>query len=117
MFLSVTPSGVLAQQARGVVVGMVTDTAGRPVAYARIVVVGTDYDTTASQDGRYTLLGVPIGVHHLRALFLGYRPAERDSVRVTANDTTWVNFQLRRGQNCDIDCNPIILPAPPKKPR
>ncbi len=115
--LPVMPSDLLAQRVRGVVAGVVTDTAGQPIAYARIVVVGTDRDTTAAQHGHYMLPNVPVGVHKLRALFLGYRPSERDSIRVSANDTTWINFRLRRGENCDLDCNPIILPAPPKKPR
>ena len=108
---------VLTAQGTGVVAGMVTDSAGNPVAYARIAIVGTDRNTAAGQDGRYALAGLPTGIYKVRAGFIGYRLTDRDSVRVTAGDTTRLNFQLRRGQNCDLDCSPVVVPArPPKSP-
>jgi hypothetical protein len=100
-------------QGRGVIVGVVTDTAGTPIAYARIAIVGTDRTTAAAQNGRYLLADVPAGTYKIRAAFIGYRPTDRDSIRVTANDTTRLDLQLRRGRNCDLDCSPVVVPARP----
>ena len=114
VILLLMPLGAAAQR-RGVVAGVVTDTAGRPIAYARVTIVGTDRNTAAAQDGRYLLADIPTGAYKIRALFIGYRPTERDSVRVVADDTTRLDFQLRRGRNCDLDCSPVVVPARPPK--
>ena len=117
VILLLTAPSAAPAQGRGILAGVVTDTAGAPIAYARVAIVGTDRNTAAAQDGRYTLAGIPTGMYKVRAAFIGYRVTDRDSVRVAAGDTTRVDFQLRRGQNCDLDCSPVLVPARPPRSR
>jgi TonB-linked SusC/RagA family outer membrane protein len=84
-----------AAQGSGTVVGRVTEAATqRPVAGARVTVVGSQRSTVTGPDGRYTLGGVPEGTRQLRAAVLGYATGER-SVTVAAGGTATADFALR----------------------
>lgn len=110
------PAAARAQGAPPAVIGVVTDTLGRPIQHARVVVVGVNDTVVTAADGRYSFPNLPAGRYTMRAMFLGYLREQRDSVRVVAGTSTRVDFRLRQS-NCDLDCNPIILPAPTKKPQ
>lgn len=114
--LLVTASTTLtAQRPTPVLAGVVTDTAGRAIPYARVTVVGTSDTARANSDGRYTFNRLTEGRYTVRAQALGYLQSEQDSVSIVSDRTANVDFRLRR-VTCDLDCNPVIVPAPPKKP-
>src|SRR5258705_28117 len=52
----------------GTVFGAVTE---RPVAGVRLQVLGTVVSATSGQDGKYTIRGVPVGTHTIRASAIG----------------------------------------------
>jgi hypothetical protein len=105
-----------AQNPTPILAGVVTDTAGRAIPHARVTILGTSDTALTNSDGRYAFNKLREGRHTVRAQALGYLQREQDSVSIIPNKTANVDFRLRR-VTCDIDCNPIIVPAPPKKPR
>ena len=79
----------------GTITGHVTDsTSGAPVANARVIVVGTALSVSTDSRGAYMIASVPAGSYTVRALFIGYKPAEKTGVRVTANATVTLDFKL-----------------------
>ena len=105
-----------AQDTTGAIAGTVRDSTGRPIGYARVDLVGTSHMAQAARDGSYQLTDLRPGIYRLRVRFLGYRPTQRDSLQVRGGETTQIDLVLRRGENCDLDCNPVIMPAPTKRP-
>jgi outer membrane receptor protein involved in Fe transport len=77
----------------GVVRGDVSDAAGRPVAAARVVVVGSTLGTESRADGTFELRAVPAGTRTLRAQRIGYH-AGTETLDVRAGATLTVHFVL-----------------------
>jgi len=67
-------SEVDAQGGRGVIRGIVRDSAGAAVPFAEIALVGSESRTMADAFGRFRLTNVPFGEVELRVRRLGYRP-------------------------------------------
>lgn len=80
-------------QGTGQITGVVTGTAGAPVAGARVVVVGTTRAANTGPDGRYTIPGVPAGTQQVRVEQLGFAGQTR-AVTVAAGLAATANFQL-----------------------
>jgi len=99
--LLAVPSAALGQ-ATGVVSGAVTDSAGAPLAGARVIAAGLA--TGTGQTGRFTLGGIAAGTHTVRARLLGYRQLEQ-AVTVTSGQTTTLNFRLVR---VPVELDPVI---------
>lgn len=92
-------SGSLFAGNTGKIVGKVTDkTTGEILFGVNILVVGTTRGATTDLDGKYTIIGIPIGAYSLRASQIGYSPVEVSDVRVGADETTSQNFQLSAGE-------------------
>ncbi len=60
----------------GSITGMVTDETNDPLSGANIVILGTDIGTAAREDGKFTLINIPIGVYTLKASFIGFIESE-----------------------------------------
>lgn len=90
---TITMAARLAAQT-GQVTGLVSDSlTGHPVGAAEVTVVGTRLGARTSDDGRYTLVGVPIGDHVVEARRLGYLLGRR-RVQVPAEGTVNSDFRL-----------------------
>jgi Carboxypeptidase regulatory-like domain len=86
----------LTAQAQGpLLVGHVTDSAGSPLGSASVLVHGTAYQAMTDSMGRFEFATLPVGVISVRALFIGYRSHQIDSVRVAQGRTAQADFQLR----------------------
>lgn len=83
-----------AQSPSGSVTGVVSDTAGSPLAGAEISAVGAPFRARASNDGTFALGGIPFGPLTLEARRLGFRP-ETLAVAVSSASATTVRFRLR----------------------
>ena len=92
--LTVLPAAPLAAQT-GVVRGVVTDSAGRPIRGVEVFAIRTDRTTRTDAQGRYTLTRVPWGQSVLMARLPGYRPSER---AVTIGDSGEATLNLRLGR-------------------
>ena len=85
----------VAQGQSGRITGTVTDSAqGNPVNGVTVSIPGTNYGTTTADNGRYTLGAVPPGTYTLELRRLGYAPARRTGVVVTADQTTTADFAI-----------------------
>ncbi|HEX6791662.1 MAG TPA: von Willebrand factor type A domain-containing protein [Candidatus Krumholzibacteria bacterium] len=78
----------------GKVQGRVTKADGNPLAYANVILVGTTMGAMTTQDGRFAIMNVPAGTYTLRAMMMGFKALEKDSVVVTAGTTVEVDFKM-----------------------
>jgi TonB-linked SusC/RagA family outer membrane protein len=98
-----------AQAARqGTITGRVTDVvSGAPVEAAQIRVLGTTLGAVADNDGRYTIRGVPVGTHELRALRVGYSEQKR-AIAVEGGATATADFTMRA---VSVQLAPVVTTA------
>ena len=93
-FLLILPSFVLAGTV-GKIQGKVTDLqSGEPLIGANILVVGSSSGAATDVNGEYTIQNLNAGVYQLKASFIGYQAITVSNVRVNADLTTEINFQL-----------------------
>jgi iron complex outermembrane receptor protein len=76
------------------VAGSVTDSAGAPVADARLTLVELGRTTTTGVEGRFSFVGVNPGRYHLSVSAIGYAP-RIEPVTVADEDVT-LQFALKR---------------------
>jgi hypothetical protein len=79
----------------GTLEGRVTDDGGKPVAHAKVEVIGTEYAAVTDENGRYRLSGVPAGDYQLHAYTTGYYQLSPVNVTVVANKTAAVDLSVR----------------------
>ncbi len=79
----------------GVVRGMVTDTAGRPLEGVEVLSVNARRSVRTGRDGRFILAKLPFGQQLLMARLPGYQPADK-AVNMLDNNAPEVSFRLRR---------------------
>src|SRR3954464_5342169 len=80
--------------AQGTVTGRITSEANTPLADARVIVVGGTQSAVTSEDGKFTLRGVPPGSVDLQALHVGFQSQKR-SVTVTTGGTVTMDFVMK----------------------
>lgn len=86
------PAVLVAQTGR--ISGRVTDAAsGKPLAGARVSIVGTTLLTGTSNDGQYVFNNVPAGARDVRVASIGFA-VQRKSVTLTAGQSLTVDFGL-----------------------
>ncbi|MDZ7268977.1 MAG: TonB-dependent receptor [candidate division KSB1 bacterium] len=79
----------------GKIAGKVTDRkSGEPLPGVTIVVAGTRLGTVTDHEGKFIILQVPPGIHTVRASLIGYQEMVYESVRVSIDLTTPLDFQL-----------------------
>jgi len=79
----------------GKVTGKVVDAAtGEALVGANVVIVGTMLGAVTDVEGKFTIIGVPIGVYQIRASMVGYQEVVRNDVKVSADQTTSIEYKL-----------------------
>lgn len=80
----------------GSITGIVTanDSSKTPLAYANVIVVGTNLGAMSLADGSFTIPGVPPGKYTVKALMMGYKALEKKNVVVKAGAVVTVGFRL-----------------------
>jgi iron complex outermembrane recepter protein len=91
LILLFTSAQAFAQQ--GTVQGTVTDADNNPLPGANVILVGQNIGTSTNVDGEFSF-SAPAGTYTLQTSFLGFQ-TYRESVTVTAGQTTTVNITLR----------------------
>ncbi|MEO7502527.1 MAG: SusC/RagA family TonB-linked outer membrane protein [Gemmatimonadaceae bacterium] len=87
--------GILTAQGTGTITGVLKDSeTDRPIVRGRVTIVGTALSVPTSDNGAYTIRGVPAGRVEVRAYSLGHE-SERQTVSVATDQATQVNFSLR----------------------
>jgi len=77
----------------GTVTGTVISLSGEPLGYASVMIVGTTIGAATSPDGKFTIVGVPVGRRTVRALLMGYGKTE-STVVVRAGEAVTVDFRM-----------------------
>ncbi len=99
--LLAAPAFVFAQNT-GKIYGVVTDAdTGDTLPGASVVVTGTSLGTITDVDGKYFIIGVPVGAYDVQASFVGYQTATRAGVDVSTGYSQEVNFSLAAGVELD----------------
>jgi TonB-dependent SusC/RagA subfamily outer membrane receptor len=94
--MSVAPNALDAQGGTGTVRGRVTDaTSTAPVPGAQVFIVGTRLGGVTGADGSYSFGGVPAGTHTIRIRAIGFKPAERNNVSVSAGSSVQIDFPVQ----------------------
>ena len=86
--LLLAQSGKISGQVRG-------GDSGEALPGANVVISGTNIGAATDVDGFYTILNVPPGTYALQTSFIGYAKMTISDVRVSINQTTTINFDLK----------------------
>jgi Ca-activated chloride channel family protein len=78
----------------GTIHGKVTKADGSPIPYANVILVGTTIGAMTLADGSFTITAIPPGTYTVRAMMMGFKAVEKDSVTVAAETTTNLDFRL-----------------------
>jgi iron complex outermembrane receptor protein len=107
--LCLIPVGVLSAQAgTGSIRGVVKDSAtGRPVAEARVQLMGTQWYALTSPSGEFRVPGIANGIYSLRVVAVGYGSVERDGIDVEGSEETITLALARRA----VDLPGIVVTA------
>jgi hypothetical protein len=93
VFLSV--SSPLLAQGTGTIKGRIIDKkTQQPLGFANVVIVGTSKGAMSLDNGEFTIQGVPVGTHKVKAMMMGYKTIEEPTVVVNANQVTDLRFEL-----------------------
>jgi TonB-dependent SusC/RagA subfamily outer membrane receptor len=85
--LAFAAPGAASAQATGTLAGRIIDGgSGATIEAAQVYLVGLNLGALSAANGRYLIVGVPVGTHELRVERLGYASATRQ-VTVEANQT------------------------------
>lgn len=75
--------------------GKITDPSnGEPLIGANVIVIGTSFGAATDINGEYFISNLNAGTYDVRASFIGYQTITQIGVRVNADLTTELNFQL-----------------------
>ncbi|MDD5061211.1 MAG: TonB-dependent receptor [Candidatus Marinimicrobia bacterium] len=83
----------------GKIAGSVVDkSTGSPLAGVNVIVTGGGYNLGAATDvdGYYSILNVPVGTYNVRASYIGYKETVYNSVVVSLDLTTELNFEMEQ---------------------
>ncbi len=79
----------------GKITGVITDAQTKePLVGVSVSIVGTTMGASTDQDGRYTILNVPVGTYTLRMSAVGYANTEIANVEVSADLASYQNRTL-----------------------
>ncbi|OGU53916.1 MAG: hypothetical protein A2V66_17100 [Ignavibacteria bacterium RBG_13_36_8] len=93
-FLTLIPTLLMAGT-RGRIKGTVVDLqTGDPLIGANVIVMGTSIGAATDANGDFLLLNLEAGVYDVRASYLGYQTITLTNVRVNADLTTYITFDL-----------------------
>ena len=69
---------------------------GEPLIGANIIIEGTSLGAAADDKGRFVILNISPGVYTVRGAMIGYTAVSYSDVRVSADFTTKLDFQLQQ---------------------
>lgn len=91
--LAVIPSAAAAQS--GSLSGLVTDSTKAPLPGTQVTVVGTRFGATTGLDGKYRVLGVPVGSYTIRVQRIGAVARTFENVAIAGEADTRLDITLQ----------------------
>ena len=93
LLLLILPTIALAQS--GKLRGKITDQeTGEALIGANVIIVGTSFGSASDVNGEYIILNLTAGVYEVKCSYIGYQTKTISNVRVNADLTTELNFEL-----------------------
>lgn len=80
----------------GRLAGRVKDEKGQAIAYANVMLKGTEYGITTDDSGKFMLINIKPGVYTVKCFLVGYAQTEIESVRISPDETKILNITLTR---------------------
>jgi outer membrane receptor protein involved in Fe transport len=88
-------TGVALGAVTGKITGVITDAQSKePLVGVSVQVVGTTMGAQTNEDGRYTILNVPVGTYVLKISTVGYAPLEISNVEVSADLASYQSHSM-----------------------
>ena len=109
--ISLIFAGVALAGTTGKITGTVEDADGSPLPGAAVTVDGSRLGATADADGQYMILQVPPGIITVTAQLIGFRSTTVTGVRINADLTSQINFELSE-QTLEVDAITVIAQRP-----
>ncbi len=94
LLLLVFSSAAALAQSTGSLTGRVVDDLGDPLPGANIAIEGTPLGATTDADGRYLLLGIPVGIYTVTASLARYPSVTYQEVWVRTGAALQADFEL-----------------------
>jgi outer membrane receptor protein involved in Fe transport len=85
---------------------------GKPLAYANVIILGTNLGAMSLNDGKFTIKGVPAGTYTIKAMMMGFKAEEKTGVTVNSGKDTRLDFRL--DQTIVMKTQEIIVTAEKK---
>ena len=98
--------GVALAQSTGTLTGTVVDATGETIIGAAVRVDGTTLGAATDIDGRYRIIGVPVGTFDITASYIGYQTETQEGVTITASVTRVVDFTLSES---GVDLEEVVV--------
>lgn len=92
----------------GIIKGQIVAGEGEPLVGANVVVEGTLLGATSDVNGKFVIVGVPPGLHKLKATYIGYSPVMSQSIWVREGETAEVTVVLP---------GEVVIPDRPREQR
>jgi outer membrane receptor protein involved in Fe transport len=92
----------------GKIIGKVVDENKQPLPGVTIIVVGTTRGASTDMDGKYQIIGIPLGTYTIQARSVGFAPLDKKDIRIGADETKQINFELTTG---DVKLGPVDVTA------
>ncbi len=94
MILCLFCSMALFAATTGKLAGRVTDSMGRPLAYANVILQGTQIGAQTKENGSFIIINVPPGTYNVIFTAIGYDKYTVNGVRINVDGTATVNAKL-----------------------
>ncbi len=79
----------------GTISGTIYNSASnQPLAYANIILLGTNLGAMSLNDGKFTIKGVPAGTYTVKAMMMGFKAYEKPNTAVNSGKDTRLDFRL-----------------------
>ncbi|MFZ2323035.1 MAG: TonB-dependent receptor [Ignavibacteriaceae bacterium] len=79
----------------GKIAGKIIDkSSGEPLLGANVIIMGTNLGASTDLEGNYYILNIPPGEYQVKASTIGYSSLTVQKIRVSADQTTKIDFEL-----------------------
>ena len=89
-------SVVVGETETGRLIGSVTDSAGSGLAWANVIVIGTNLGAMTRDKGVFVVRWIPVGRYNIKATMMGFEPCVKRDIEIRQNEATEVHFTLGR---------------------
>src|SRR5713226_5765585 len=101
----ILPGGLLAQDATGRIIGVITDPSGSLVPNAKVTVTnvatGISNEATTDSEGGYQVLLLPIGSYKVTAEATGFRKTVTNAQKLEINQSLKIDLRLEVGSTSE----------------